>query len=788
MALGSGVGMKLFLPTPFPTQLGQTGSATAFEQHLQWHWDWPLWLSVAAAVAVGLWVSAIYFRESCTGGTGFRLLLVFLRLIAVAIVAIMLSQPTREWLRQGRPRLLVLVDRSASMQTPEMEEPSASPRSRLELVKEVLASGEDSLLASWQEGYEIEIVCFDEHFQVLPPGADSLAEQILQLQVGDSQKGTRLGEAIDYALRELPGLPPTAIVLFTDGLSNRGTTLNQAAQIGRRLQVPIYTIAIGSEQPRADIAVEELLVEEVVFPGDRLQVEVSVKATGFTGQDAEILLRHGDSKEVLSRTELELPPDGRTKRVLLSTRPEKPGSLPLEVLISPRESELNRENNLARQVVDVSDQKLRVLVLQSQPSFEYRALKSMLERDPAVELSVYLQEADADYATVDDAALRKFPATEPELFRYDVLLLGDADLDLLPQSVWPLLDKFVIQHGGGLVAIAGPRYMPLAYRDVPSLQLLLPIELADLNPLRSQFESSRGLTVFPTVLGWRTPSLQLGETQSASEDIWQGLPPVRWLLRVDQLKSGAQVLAEHPGTTSQQGQPLPVIIRQYVGAGEVLFHATDETWRWRRRSDDRYFARYWGQTVRRLGRGRLSAGRQGVLLTSDRKLYLPNESIMLLVRFRNPMDAPIGDSDVVIQLEGPTGPAREVALQQRVGRRETFSATIDGLPPGNYQATLVRPALSDPIGFTSFEIRQPAAELTDLATNRQGLAEVAKLTGGKTYTFATASRLKDELPLPKRQAVDQLPPEPLWNSNWLMAVFVTALASEWLLRRRCGML
>ena len=38
------------------------------------------------------------------------------------------------------------------------------------------------------------------------------------------------------------------------------------------------------------------------------------------------------------------------------------------------------------------------------------------------------------------------------------------------------------------------------------------------------------------------------------------------------------------------GLPLPIVCLQFVGAGKVVFHATDETHRWRFRVGDIYFA------------------------------------------------------------------------------------------------------------------------------------------------------------------------------------------------------
>ena len=282
--------------------------------------------------------------------------------------------------------------------------------------------------------------------------------------------------------------------------------------------------------------------------------------------------------------------------------------------------------------------------------------------------------------------------------------------------------------------------------------------------------------------------MQLGESIATTEAIWHALPAVTWLLQIDEVKPGAQVLAVDPGRTNQNGSPLPVIVRHYVGAGDVLFHATDETWRWRWRTDDRYFARYWGQVVRRLGRGRLAAGRGGVRLRVDRSRYVAGERVGLQARFVDPSRAPAGDDAVVVRLESDNGPPRELNLRRRLGRRGVFDASVEALPPGNYVARMLRPRQANLSAEARFEVRVPKREMARVAVDMTSLRNAAERTGGRSYEVGTASQLRNDLPLPRESTVDRLPPRTLWNSNAMLAVFVAVLTIEWLWRRRVGML
>ena len=417
--------------------------------HIRWNWELPLWTSLLLAILAAIWVIAVYARENPVAGKRFRRLLVLLRLAGIGLALVMLAQPVREWYRLTRPGLVVLLDRSASMGTVDAAG-LAESSSRMEAWQATLSGEENSLLSRWQQSYQLEVVTFDQQFMRLAASPDELFSKLRFLTLSaDSNGGTRLGDAVLYALRELPGPAPAAIVVFSDGVSTGGRPLREAAQIAEGLRVPLFTVAIGREHPPADIGLEDLLVEDIVLPGDRLQVAASLRATGYAGQSAQVTLRQTGRDLILAQTTMELPADGTTQMVRLAMRPEEPGKLELELAVECMPGEVNLENNVLRRSVEVRDDKVRVLLVQSIPSYEYRALKSLLERDPVVELSVVLQEADVDFAQVDQAALRTFPASAAGLYQYDVVLWGDVDPDALPRAVGPLLEQFVVQHGGG---------------------------------------------------------------------------------------------------------------------------------------------------------------------------------------------------------------------------------------------------------------------------------------------------------------------------------------------------
>jgi len=174
-------------------------------------------------------------------------------------------------------------------------------------------------------------------------------------------------------------------------------------------------------------------------------------------------------------------------------------------------------------------------------------------------------------------------------------------------------------------------------------------------------------------------------------------------------------------------------------------------------------------------------------VTTDRSLYDLGEPIRLQVKFRNPSQAPADPEDLFVQLRGASGPSRPLPLQRHLGRRGIFTANIENLAYGEYEALLVRPTQSGPSEVARFAIRQPPQELADVQVNREGLSRAAKISGGKSYALTDIAQWTQELPPPRRQTFAKYPPRPLWNHPAIVALFVLVLSSEWMLRRHYGM-
>lgn len=173
----------------------------------------------------------------------------------------------------NRAALILAIDTSKSMVGEDVKP------NRLQAAKDAAHAVLDSIPGSAKVG----LVVFSDYAQVLvPPTTDRepLHEAINNLKV---QQATGLGAAILEALRALPGrrellgdrlnprlpgqqvpmpspappgppstvrpedLPPAAVIIFSDGVSNLGVNPEQAAQLAKEGRVKVYGVGVGTQ-------------------------------------------------------------------------------------------------------------------------------------------------------------------------------------------------------------------------------------------------------------------------------------------------------------------------------------------------------------------------------------------------------------------------------------------------------------------------------------------------------------------------------------------------------------
>jgi len=695
-----------------------------------------------------------------------RLVLTCLRIAFLALLLAILLQPVLLLtLEREVPRTLpVLIDTTGSMDLREV-----GGGNRLAQVRDELsAAGGQAAMSSLEEDMEVPRFVFSgEMLEKQEGGA---------LEMDPTGDSTALGDTLMKALERFRGAALAGFVVVTDGGQNDGIPLARATQSLKEAGVPVYAIGVGRVDAR-DVALENVEVREVLLADDAAPVTVRLRSQGMKGESGRVVFSLGGVQ--VAEEEVNFANDGLLKVNTLFI-PKRTGEYPLEVRFeSNGVTEALTENNAGRAALRVVDRKLRVLLVDQAPRWEYKYLEAMLLRERRVDLSAFLFEGDREIARVPGSPyLEQFPLRAEDLFEFDLVILGDIDPRFLTEKHQELLRDYVSTAGGALVVVAGKRFLPSEYRR-SVLELLLPVELAGTSISAGTAMATRPVRLSLTEAGRESVMLRLGDEVAASEAIWRRLPALYWTARVKRAKPAAEVLLSRPDPTGES-ETTPVLVLHRYGAGEVLFVGTDNFWRWRRNVGDRYHAVLWGQIIQRMAGQRLLTENPRVTLQSDRRRYRRGDRVKVYGRIFTRNWEPREDEvlpGVLVSSDDPVR-RREVSLRSVPGQRGIYRAEFSAGDPGNYRLALP----GDQIATLDFTVRDDNREHARAAMNADLLRELARQTGGAFLTLAELEQLPAAV-TNRSARLTSLREVDLWSSPLIFALLVLLITIEWIVRK-----
>ncbi|MGE3820065.1 MAG: hypothetical protein AB7I30_11625 [Isosphaeraceae bacterium] len=789
---------------------------------------WGVYWLIAGVVAAALLIW-LYREERRLVPRRVGLGLLALRLAAAGALVTALFEPIAETtVRETvRGRVLLAVDVSESMGTADPGR-TADERARLTATlglspgdpidtltrREVarrLIDGPRAPLARLATDHAVEVWAFAR--DAAPASLDALAATLQ----APAPEGDPAATATDWlpALGEAlkgndPAAPVVGVALLTDGRRNAGDDPGPVIDRLAARGVPVFPVLIGSTRPPRDAAVAALKAPESVYQGDTATVQAVLKLDGYAGLDVAVTLERPGAEPLRQVTRA--PDDGTRPTVSFRVPLESPGRVPLTVSVSPMEGDARPDNDRRTAVVQVADDKAKVLLVDGEARWEFRYLRNALARDPRVSLEAVLfqqprpgltAEPVFTYATTLPQAAD--PTEADPLGAFDAILLGDVSAEDFPDESWARLDRFVSGRGGTLVLNPGPRGSTgLAATETsralaPVVDLrALPVEPGAGDPAHPALPP--GTPFLPTAealadaSAW--PMLQLGADVEESRQRWEGLPPLPWSIG-GRAKPGATVLATAGGDPSAT-----LLAVQPYGLGKVLWVGTDGTWRWRHRVGDAYHHRFWGQIVRWAAAGRLASGNALVRFGPLKPTAAEREPIRLQARISEGVPG-VGPETLLAarvfraDLSASAEAVTVVPLRSVPGRPRTFEGVGPGLPVGSYVIRLEAPGLTGALGLEpNAEGKVPEAALevvgrdgperVELAAARDALDRLASATGGRVLADHEAAALPESLRARNRPR-ERTEETPLWDSPGALLLFLAVMTVEWVARKRAGL-
>jgi len=336
------------------------------------------------------------------------------------------------------------------------------------------------------------------------------------------------------------------------------------------------------------------------------------------------------------------------------------------------------------------------------------------------------------------------------------------------------LQEMVQQRGSSLLVLSGPRYAPAAFGNTPVAELL-PVKVGEgALPVAP--------TEYPAVteVGRRSFAM-LGVDDADNQRIWSLLRPIDRVPRLEGVKAGAVVVAELPASAAR-AEAYPLIAWHRSGTGKVMYLGTDELWRLRFKTGDRYHAAFWNKSIQFLALSRLLGGNKRINLEADLVQLRPGQRTNVRAYVLDDGFQPVKSGEYKVTVEQGEGPPREIVLVPVPGTPGLFQGPLTLEGEGRYK---VLPPTVDRESATTLELVVASAnrEQAEPAAQPARLRQMAELSGGQFLTAADWPALGGLLEGRPQTMIESRDVD-LWD-HWLpYAAFVACAGAEWFLRRR----
>lgn len=839
-----------------------------------------LWLFVfIGGVALLVWgVFWLYRREIQSSPRPLRIALAVVRSLVIVLLAVVLMQPLLNITEKIElpPTVVLLVDDSASIavQNSYLEEDAAirltrflntnvaeirSMRPSGAQIIEELASKEDKkflrelaakgnvvvrTFASRSSRYPLAM---PQPVSVEEGAADEVAADPendgeidanlkKELKIDGSGTSTNLARAIRDVLNDPETQRLQAIIVLSDGQRTEGEDPRGVAEEAGQRGVPIYTIGVGDPSQPQNIRVADVSSRERVWKDDPFEIKARIASSGINNAQVrvslEMLPQGSDSGRVVERRNVTIRGDSGETTISFSQQPQEKGEFRYVVTAERADGQPDSlpEDNSGSTNVEVIDKKIRVLLLAGSPSFEYRSLRMLLQRDQTIDLSCWLQTMDPKMHQEGNTVIDTLPMTyEPQaqgdldagerkpsgLSDFDVIIMIDPNPepgDPRNEFIFPRwnesLERFV-SEGGGLIYMAGPKYTASFLTDQRTNGVLpiLPVNIDDPKAEERKFVSMDIAREFETEWplhltadGADHPITRFHSDPNENRAIWGLLPGVYWSFPGDRTKPGFTTLIEHsdPRYRDQRGGR-PLLVAGRYRNGRTIYIGIHSTVRWRALGPKALlYDKFWIQSIRYVMEGKLSGGDKRGRIMLDRKKYNLGQRVQIKAELKqddrvSPLTTPEVTGMISVEHNGQVQSfpvtLKSLALQQSDPKiREQFEGQYEGSVNAQFIGLNTLTINLDGFGGKAqieaqFDVEIPQVEIANPRLDKTQLTQISNASGGKYFEIDEAMNLFGDLATSTEIRANPLNPVPLWDSPLVLILLVTLLTVEWALRK-----
>ena len=747
-------------------------------------WGIPLWLRISLGIArvliLALVVATLLEPTAVVNETQTR----------VRSLPVLLDTSESMSMKDQRKRSDDLIEAAAALDMVSLEEDTEADRavmlldakqrqaitsaSRLDLGAAILSQSGRPVFESLGQNLNLSYHTFGQSPRLISDKNTVSTEDLAELKA--DAPGTSIAASLE-AVANSGGIPPAGIVLLSDGIGNATSQRSEAVlrDLGAR-GIPVYTVPLGLPDPD-DVAIRNIIMQEVAFSGDRVPVRVHIQSQGYEQRTARLSILLND-RRVSSRT---VRLDGGVQYEDIDFRVDvnKKGAAQIDVVIEPFDDEVSVANNRVTRSVRIVNEKVNVLYIEGNARWEFRYLRAILHRDPRINATFIASNVGPEVARNSPEHIERFPSKQEEAFQYDLVILGDVKASFFKPEELDLLEKLIRDRGASLLMLCGPMHSPGSYAGTPVANML-PVRF---DPEAKWEEIAQSVYPVLTPEGRSSLVMTLENDVDLNDRTWSRMAPMDQLPPLLSAKPAATVLATLSDSTARN-QSYPLVAWQRYGTGKCMSIASDRLWRLRYKTGDKYHWRVWSQCIQFMTLSRLMGEHKRIRLETDRSIYPVDGQCRLYAHVLDDNFESISQPRFEVYVTNTAGGQTKelVSLRPDKSQPGLYEGYFTPKTPGRYrlEANENDKRISS---ITEFQVSDVRQELLNAGMDSDNLQHIADLTGGAVLGVRELNKLTD-LVNGEPATTTMRSERPLWDNALVVLLFIGLLGAEWILRRR----
>ncbi|WP_147372247.1 hypothetical protein [Mariniphaga sediminis] len=685
---------------------------------------WFVLLLVLLVAATGI-VLLLYFRnkENRELTKGQRNLLMVLRFFSFGLIAFLLLSPFLKSLKKmvQNPLVVTAWDNSGSM---------IAPGDSVMIASEILAL-KDKLTE--EIGKEYTLVNYSFGQETTPDGA-------LDFSGKRSDYSQLVSDLANNYFNENVG----ALILAGDGIYNQGKSpVNMLEDI----PFPVFTIGLGDTTEVTDSRIQGIRVNRTAFSGNRFPVEIDSRYSKLKGRPLKLTV-HEEGTEVAQT--IVTPPNNdffHSHQFILEAG--TPGLKKFTVSVETAENEKNIKNNTTTFVINVLENKQKILILSDGPHPDIGVVKNTLEQQKSYEISVFTEEP--------------YPSN---LSDFNLIILNQ-----LPTSGISM---------AGIIGNEANQRVPLLFivgdkTFIPQLNALS--TGVTIQPLAGLAEEAQAVI---------NPAYATFSLSESFREVLPKFPPLLAPFANYSLDPGLSPLLFQKVKNIETGKPL--LATGMLNGRKTGFLLGEGIWRWRLNN---YFQNQshiqFDELINQLVQYLALRQNEDNFIMDYEPVYAETDHVVLNAEVYNDAFERITSEEVTVVIENEQGDELDFTFDVR---GDSYQLDAGNLSVGNYSFT-AEVTVGSETYTESGNFAVTAVNIENIVTqaNHRMLYQLAVQSGGSFYPPSQAEQIIGDL-----KSSNTLKPvirfqemiNELLNLRWLFFVLLLLLSVEWFLRKFWG--